>query len=359
MLNQLFQDLIFQMADVIDGIIGIIDINGLIISCTQVALIGECRQDILNEFIYITNKITFKGYTYKPIIINNKIEYFVFVEGEDIAAANLTKLFAVLLDNIQKYYDEKYNKSLFIKNIINNNIPACNIYNKSIELCLSTDVFHIVFLIKFPDDNKNNPCEMVQSMFPDKNNDYVISFSEQEIIFVKELTKKHNTKEIEKTAKQIVDTLLSGYHTKVKIGIGTMIYNIEDLAQSFKEAQTALEISNIFTAETNIIYFEKLGFYRLIYQLPTAICEVFLKEVFQNETLNSLDSETLMTIQCFFENNLNLSETSRKLMVHRNIMVYRLEKIRNLARFDLCKFEQAMIIKIALMVKKHLTTLSV
>lgn len=200
------------------------------------------------------------------------------------------------------------------------------------------------------------PYDMVQNMFPDKNKDYVISVGEQEIVLVKETKQNYDMKEIEKTAKQIADTISSEFYTKVAIGIGTAVDNIKDLARSFKEAQVALEVGKVFDTEKNIISYENLGIGRLIYQLPTTLCEMFLQEVFKKGSLESLDRETLMTIQCFFENNLNVSETSRKLFVHRNTLVYRLEKIRKLTGLDLREFEHAITFKVALMVKKYLTS---
>ena len=158
------------------------------------------------------------------------------------------------------------------------------------------------------------------------------------------------------TLKTIADTLNSEFYAKVTIGIGTVVENIKDLARSYKEAQVALEVGKVFDTEKNIISYENLGIGRLIYQLPTTLCEMFLQEVFKNGSLDNLDRETLLTIQSFFENNLNVSETSRKLFVHRNTLVYRLEKIRKITGLDLREFDHAITFKVALMVKRYLTT---
>ena len=132
--------------------------------------------------------------------------------------------------------------------------------------------------------------------------------------------------------------------------------NIKDLARAYKEAQVAIEVGKVFDTEKNIISYENLGIGRLIYQLPTTLCEMFLQEVFKKGSIESLDRETLMTVLCFFENNLNVSETSRKLFVHRNTLVYRLEKIRKITGLDLREFEHAITFKVALMVRKYLTS---
>ena len=184
----------------------------------------------------------------------------------------------------------------------------------------------------------------------------MISVGEQDIVLVKELKPGYDVKKIEKLAKSISETLNSEFYARVVIGIGTVVENIKDLARSYKEAQVALEVGKVFDTEKNIISYENLGIGRLIYQLPTTLCEMFLQEVFKNGSLENLDRETLLTIQCFFENNLNVSETSRKLFVHRNTLVYRLEKIRKLTGLDLREFDHAITFKVALMVKRYLTT---
>lgn len=161
---------------------------------------------------------------------------------------------------------------------------------------------------------------------------------------------------MEKLAASIVDTLQGEHYIKAVVGIGTPISSIKDLASSFKEAQIAMEVGKVFDTEKQVISYDHLGIARLIYQLPTTLCEAFLREVFKQDSIDSLDSETLFTIQRFFENNLNVSETSRGLFVHRNTLVYRLEKIKKLTGLDLRKFDDAIVFKVALMVKKYLSS---
>ena len=214
----------------------------------------------------------------------------------------------------------------------------------------------VVLLVKFPGKTDMMPFEMLQNMFPDKARDYVISVGEHEIVLVKEVKAGSENRDMEKIAGNIVDTLSSEFYTKVAIGVSTIVDNIKDLARAYKEAQIALDVGKVFETEKNVVSYENLGIGRLIYQLPTTLCEMFLQEVFKKGSLESLDRETLMTIQCFFENNLNVSETSRKLFVHRNTLVYRLEKIRKLTGLDLREFEHAITFKVALMVKKYLSS---
>lgn len=356
MSNRLFQGIIYQMRDAVDRVIGVVDDNGVIISCSDLVKIGESRQDARDNLVYTADSVKIGGYTYKPVGSNTKTEYTVFVEGEDDTAEKYAAILSISLANIKSLYDEKYDKNSFIKNIILDNILPSDIYVKSKELRFNTEDIRVVFLIRFPEKTDTLPYDIVQNIFPDKNKDYVISVSESDIVLVKEIKNASEARKTEKLAKSIADTINSEFYTKVSVGIGTAVDNIKDLARSYKEAQVALEVGKVFDTEKNIVSYENLGIGRLIYQLPTTLCEMFLQEVFRSGSLESLDRETLMTIQCFFENNLNVSETSRKLFVHRNTLVYRLEKIRKLTGLDLREFDHAITFKVALMVKKYLAT---
>ena len=198
--------------------------------------------------------------------------------------------------------------------------------------------------------------DVIQNLFPDKNKDFVININETDIALVKEVRPGIDAKDLTKLASSIVDTLGSEFYTHCVVGIGTIVTGIKDLARSFKEAQMALEVGKVFDTERPIVSYDHLGIARLVYQLPTTLCQEFLKEVFKRGSIDSLDHETLFTIQRFFENNLNVSETSRKLFVHRNTLVYRLEKIKKITGLDLRQFEDAIIFKVALMVKKYLNS---
>ena len=354
MSNRLFQGVIYQMKDAFDRIIGVIDENGVIISCSDLGKMGDIRQGVREELSFSSEFMSVGGYTYRYMGNGQKSEYIVFVEGEDKMAEKMSKLLAVSLGNIKGLYDEKYDKGSFIKNIILDNILPSDIYIKSKELHFNTEEPRIVFLIKFFGKTDMMPFEMLQNMFPDKSKDYVISVGEHDIVLVKELKPGTDMKKIEEIADNIAATLSTEFYTKVAIGISTVVENIKDLAKAYQEAQVALEVGKVFETEKNIVSYENLGIGRLIYQLPTTLCEMFLQEVFKKGNLESLDRETLMTIQCFFENNLNVSETSRKLFVHRNTLVYRLEKIRKLTGLDLREFEHAITFKVALMVRKYL-----
>jgi carbohydrate diacid regulator len=356
MSNRLFQGIIHQMRDTIDRTIGVVDESSVIIACSDLGKIGEVNDKITAEELASLDIFQTEDCTYKSFGSRPRAEYAVFVEGTDPEAQKFVRILAISLNSIKQYYDEKYDRGNFIKNVILDNILPGNIYLKSHELHFDSDVSRVCMLIKITDKNDVSAYDVLQNLFPDKNKDFIININETDIALVKEIKSNIDEKDIDKLASSIVDTLSSEFYTHCTVGIGTVVTNIKDLAKSFKEAQVALEVGKVFDTEKPIVSYNNLGIARLIYQLPTTLCEMFLKEVFKRGSIDSLDHETLFTIQRFFENNLNVSETSRKLFVHRNTLVYRLEKIKKITGLDLREFEDAIVFKVALMVKKYLSS---
>ncbi len=354
MSNRLFQGIVHQMKDAIDRTIGVIDETPVVIACSELGKIGEVNESVTSETLNSTAPFVVNGYTYKSFGSNAKYDYAVFVQGTDEYALKYAQLLAVSFASIKQYYDEKYDRSNFIKNVILDNILPGDIYLKARELHFNSDVSRVCLLIKIVSKTDVSAYDIVQNLFPDKSKDFVININETEIALVKEIKPDTESRDLEKLASSISDTLSSEFYTHCVVGIGTTVTGIKDLARSFKEAQSALEVAKVFDTERTIVSYDNLGIARLIYQLPTTLCEMFLKEVFKRGSIESLDQETLFTIQRFFENNLNVSETSRKLFVHRNTLVYRLEKIKKLTGLDLREFEDAIVFKVALMVKRYL-----
>ncbi len=354
MSNRLFQGVVHQMREAIDRTIGVIDETTAIIACSDLGRIGELSDAVNTEAFAAAESFIRGNYTYKPFGSRPRSEYILFVEGTDEQADKFASLLAVSLSSIKQYYDEKYDRGNFVKNIILDNILPGDIYLKARELHFNNDVSRVVVLIRVANRTDISTFDVVQNLFPDKTKDFVININENDIALVKEIRPGIESGNLEKLARSIVDTLSSEFYTQATVGIGTIVEGIKDLARSFKEAQVALEVGKVFDTERTIVSYDNLGIARLIYQLPMTLCEMFLREVFKKSSIDALDQETLFTIQRFFENNLNVSETSRKLFVHRNTLVYRLEKIKRLTGLDLREFDDAIVFKVALVVKKYL-----
>ncbi|MBR5409219.1 MAG: helix-turn-helix domain-containing protein [Clostridia bacterium] len=354
MSNRIFQSVIHQMKDVIGRSIGVIDETGTIVSCSELGRIGEVLSIGIADAFAVNAAVTINGYTYRSFGSPLQPEFTVFVEGTDANAEKFASVLSVSLSSIKQFYDEKYDRGNFIKNVMLDNILPGDIYLKGRELHFNNDAVRVVFLIRLAEPCEISVFEMIQSLFPEKNKDFVVNINETDIAVIKEIGANIEAKDLEKLARSIISALDPEIGARAIAGIGTCVKGIKDLAKSFKEAQVALEVGKVFDTEKVIVTYENLGIARLIYQLPSTLCEMFLKEVFKRGSIESLDNETLFTIQKFFENNLNVSETSRKLFVHRNTLVYRLEKIRKLTGLDLREFDDAIVFKVALMVKKYL-----
>ena len=213
-----------------------------------------------------------------------------------------------------------------------------------------------MFLIRQIEHPDVAVVDTLRKMFPERQKDFVISVSESDVVVVKELSNNADERETQKLALSIEQTILSEFGWHTVIGIGSVAHHLRELADRYKEAQIAIDVGRVFEPDKTIIHYENLGIGRLIYQLPTTLCDMFLSEVFKKNPIDSLDQETLDIITKFFENNLNISETSRKLFVHRNTLVYRLGKIKKMTGLDLREFDQAIVFKVALMVKKYLNS---
>ena len=358
MSNSVFQSVIVQLKDISDRTFGVIDTEGCVVSCTDVSLLGERWADAALKVGNASETVvTFNQKCFKAIVGNsNYFEYAVFCTGDDETARGFCTMAYIALNDAKTFYEEKHDRGTFVKNIIMDNILPGDIYIRAKELHFATDAPRAVFLIRQVGHSDVATVDVLSGMFPDKLQDFVLSINEMDIAVVKQISGTTTSEELGKMALAMEETLKNELRIKTVIGIGTIADHLRELADSYKEAQTAIEVGKVFDTEKSIMHYENLGIGRLIYQLPTTLCEIFLSEVFKKNSIDSLDQETLFTINKFFENNLNVSETSRKLFVHRNTLVYRLEKIKKLTGLDLRQFDHAIVFKVALMVRKYLTS---
>ena len=358
MSNSVFQSVIVQLREIPDHIFGVIDNDGCVVSSTDVSLLGERWAEAAIKIAGSGDQIVrFGQRTFKAILGgSNYFEYAVFCSGDDELAKSYCSLAYIALSDAKFFYEEKHDRGTFIKNIIMDNILSGDIYIRAKELHFATDAPRAVFLVRQSGRSDVAAVDVLASLFSDKQQDFVLSVNETDIAVIKQLGGDTSAEELERIAQAMEDKLKSELYVKSVIGIGTVAEHLRELSDSYKEAQTAIDVGKVFDTERSIINYENLGIGRLIYQLPTTLCDIYLTEVFKKNTIDALDQETLFTINKFFENNLNVSETSRKLFVHRNTLVYRLEKIKKLTGLDLRQFDHAIVFKVALMVRKYLSS---
>lgn len=295
-----------------------------------------------------------QGYQFFKVFDENQLEYVILVKGDSDDVYMIGKIASFQIQNLLVAYKERYDKDNFIKNLLLDNLLLVDIYNRAKKLHIETDVRRVVFLIETKTEKDSNALETVRGLFTGKTQDFITAVDEKNIILVKEMKENESYEDMDKTAKMILDMLNTEAMEKVQIAYGTVVNEIKDVSRSYKEAKMALDVGKIFYAERDIVAYGNLGIGRLIYQLPMPLCKMFIKEIFDSKSPDDFDEETLTTINKFFENSLNVSETSRQLYIHRNTLVYRLDKLQKSTNLDLRVFEDAITFKIALMVVKYM-----
>ena len=296
-----------------------------------------------------------QGCQFFKIFDEQRLEYVLLAEGESEDVYMLGKIAAFQIQSLLVAYKERFDKDNFIKNLLLDNLLLVDIYNRAKKLHIDTEVKRVIFIIETSHERDNAALENVRSLLGGKSKDFITAVDEKNIIVVKELGEKDGNKELEKMAKEMLDTLRNeGGEEQIRIAYGTIVNDIKEVSKSYKEAKLALDVGKIFFDDKDIVAFTTLGIGRLIYQLPIPLCKMFIKEIFEGKSPDDFDEETLTTINKFFENSLNVSETSRQLYIHRNTLVYRLDKLQKSTGLDLRVFEDAITFKIALMVVKYM-----
>lgn len=295
-----------------------------------------------------------QGFHFFKIADNQISEYILIARGNGEDVYMVGRIAVSEIHNLIIAYREKHDKNSFIQNILMDNLLLVDMYNRAKKLHIEIETRRVVFLIETKQEQDSGAMELVKTIYAGSSRDYITAIDERNIILVKELKPEEDYPEIEQTARMLLDMLNSEAMSQVRIAYGTITNEIRFLSKSYKEAQMALDVGKIFYEEKSIIAYSTLGIGRLIYQLPIPLCEMFMNEVFGGELPECLDDETLTTINKFFENSLNVSETSRQLYIHRNTLVYRLEKLQKSTGLDVRVFEDALTFKIALMVSNYM-----
>ena len=296
-----------------------------------------------------------RGFQFFKVYDENELEYVILAKGDAEDVYMIGKMATFQIQNLLVAYKERFDKDNFIKNLLLDNLLLVDIYNRAKKLHIETDVKRIVFIIETKTEKDTNALETVRTLFSSKTKDFITAVDEKNIILVKEIKPSETYEDMRKTAKVIVDMLNTEAMTSAWVSYSNAADDIMQLSDAYKEARTALEVGKIFYADKNVFGYNRLGIGRLIYQLPTQVCDMFVNEIFGDESLDSIDDETLNIIRTFFENNLNLSETSRQLYVHRNTLVYRFEKLQKRFGLDIRTFEDALAFKLAMMVTDYIT----
>lgn len=354
MLGQIFQPVLEQTKALTAEPMGVLNNTGDVIAAVRDVIPEEIAYDAITNRSGTGKPFVLGGYTFVAIGSRNLVEYIVYIRGTDIETQKLGVMLYISISNLCVHCADKYDKTNYIKNILLGNVLPGDMFMHANELDIDMEIPRLVYIVQLPKPGELQVHHVLQNMFPEQ--DFVINMDNTNIVLIKALTQPFSREGAKKVAKSIVETINSELMLKVYVGIGTPTESINDISRSFSEAQLALEIGRVFDGDKYILNYDTLGIGRLIYQLPSKLCELFLDEIFKKESIDVLDDETLQTIYKFFENNLNVSETSRQLFVHRNTLVYRLDKIERLTGLDLRRFDDAVVFKVAILVNKYLNS---
>ena len=281
-------------------------------------------------------------------------QILLIVWGSEDSVSTIGELAVCQIESILESYAEKNDKNAFMQKLLLGDYTDVEAFNRARKLHISSSARRAVFLVETRQSKDEHALATIKNIFSARTHDFITSIDNRGIIVVRELTSAETYDDLENIAHMLVDMLGTEAMTQAWVAYSNTANDLKDLSNAYKEARTALEIGKIFYAERNVFGYRTLGIGRLLYQLPVSICEMFIQEIFGDESLDSIDGETLAIIRTFFENNLNLSETSRQLYVHRNTLVYRFEKIQKRFGLDLRTFEDAMTFKLGMLVSRYL-----
>ena len=342
--NQVLQTTIDGLRSIARVDLCVVDVDGKMIATTSEEM-SNCLGAAQDFSRSPADSQEVQGYQFFKIFDEAQLEYILVIGGSGEDVYMIGKMVAFQIQSLLVAYKERFDKDNFIKNLLLDNLLLVDIYSRAKKLHIPTDVSRVALIIESENSRDSNVLELMRGSFGSNNKDFITAVDENNVIVVKELVEADAGKEIERAARTIDDFLEKE---------GTIVKEIKEVSRSYKEAKMALDVGKIFFDERNIIAYNELGIGRLIYQLPIPLCKMFIKEIFGGKSPDDFDEETLTTINKFFENSLNVSETSRQLFIHRNTLVYRLDKLQKSTGLDLRVFEDAITFKIALMVVKYM-----
>lgn len=351
--NQILQNTIDGMKNIARVDFSVLDSEGKEVATTLADHVSY-REEAAEFAKSPADSQEIKNCQYFKIYDDNLVEYILVASGTGEDAYLVGKMAAFQIQNLTVAYKERFDKDNFIKNLLLDNLLLIDIYSRAKKLHIETDVPRIVMILQCDNSKDINVLETVRSYLNVNNRDFATAVDEKDIIVVKDLSEGSSVKDIEKAAKTLQKNLTKEGLKNIHIAYGTVVNEIKETSRSYKEAKMAMDVGRIFFDDRALIAYEQLGIGRLIYQLPLPLCKMFIKEIFGDKTPENFDEETLTTINKFFENSLNVSETSRQLFIHRNTLVYRLDKLQKATGLDLRIFDDAITFHIALMVTKYM-----
>ena len=350
--NQILQNTIEGLKAITKIDLGVMDTEGKCLA-TTFAQPRDYEKEVIAFVESPAESQVIQGSQFFKIYDEQQLEYILIANGGNEDVFMVGKLAVFQIQSLIVAYKERFDKDNFIKNLLLDNLLLIDIYNRAKKLHIDTEAKRVIFIVETSHERDVVALDKLRVLLGNKAKDFITAVDEKNIIIVKEIRENDGYPEVDKVAKEIL-SLLKSEEEGVRVAYGTIVNDIKEVSKSYKEAKLALDVGKIFSEEDEIVAYNTLGIGRLIYQLPIPLCKMFIKEIFEDKSPDDFDEETLVTINKFFENSLNVSETSRQLYIHRNTLVYRLDKLQKSTGLDLRTFEDAITFKIALMVVKYM-----
>lgn len=350
--TQIVQTCIDDLKKIAKVELTVIDSMGALVASTGSK--KDFPMDVIDRFIASeAESQTIGEHHYLKVFHEGEVVYVVICEdiSEDLMIARIA---VCQLENLLIAYRERIDKNNFFQNLLLDNLLLVDIYNRAKKLHLEITGRRAVILIEVKKEKDNGTMEMLRNLFSPQSGDFVTAVDEQNLIVIKQLEENQGYEELEEVSSMILGMMNTELMINGKIAYGTIVNELKDVSKSYKEAKMALDVGKIFYAEKDVVAYNTLGIGRLIYQLPINLCQMFIEEIFGETIPEELDEETLNTIDMFLANSLNVSETARQLYVHRNTLLYRLEKLQKATNLDIRIFDDALTLKIALMVVNYM-----
>jgi len=229
-----------------------------------------------------------------------------------------------------------------------NDVQVWSAIEKEIDSLSSTRVHPNLPGMKVPDELRFT--KSIEEVCKDK--DVLLNMDRHTVVLIKEMTDVETIDDLHQFAQALQETLMGETAHQMTVGIDKMRRTIDELRDSYNEARRAIEVGRIFKPEESIYIYSRLILERFLMELPQDISAYYHGLLFNRKNQRLFNEEMLYTIEMFFKKDLNLSDTARQLYIHRNTLVYRLDKVQRQTGLDLRSFDDAITFKILMELKK-------
>jgi len=265
---------------------------------------------------------------------------------------DLLQLAGILVETICKAEGGHHNAQDVYRRVMLDELSGPEMDAMAHEQGIPFEASRCVMLFQIIQTSHASAYSLLSELIPQEEGDCLVEMDRHMVALVKDMAPVESEDELDQFAQAVSETLMSETAHQAIVGIGTPRNSLSALGESYREARRAMEVGRIFKPQETICQFRKLLLERFLTEVPRDVSLYYHNLLFNRRTARLFNEEMLYTIEMFFKKDLNLSDTARQLYIHRNTLVYRLDKVQRLIGLDLRKFEDAVTFKILLELKK-------